>query len=199
MEIPCSAARRIIRPIGESGSRASVVEGFPAQRIVNGEVPGHAEGTKVILRTDMAGLMAPSTAVNSSKPSFWKEAHLCRTAASFSLHRYCIRSEPVSTEGGSDGRRQAEARCAFARGAPCIGAMTLNEYRQYIEKDVAACQKVMIGERPLEATRSPFSAVFAVGEGRSPIRRPDHGPARRDCGCGIELRTAAITDHIFSR
>ncbi|WP_051418423.1 ATP-dependent Clp protease ATP-binding subunit [Mesoplasma seiffertii] len=146
--------------IGEPGvGKTAVIEGL-AQRIVKGDVPGILKDKK-ILELDMGSLMAGAMylgdyesrvkgIVNEIKQSngeiilFIDELHLIVGAG--------------KTGGGSGMDVSNLLKPALARGElKAIGATTLNEYREYIEKDAALerrFQKVLVQEPTPEETIS---------------------------------------------
>ncbi|ASZ09189.1 ATP-dependent chaperone ClpB [Mesoplasma chauliocola] len=146
--------------IGEPGvGKTAVVEGL-AQRIVKGDVPSILKG-KRILELDMGSLMAGAmylgdyesrvkAIVNEIKKSegqiilFIDELHLIVGAG--------------KTGGGSGMDVSNLLKPALARGElKAIGATTLKEYREYIEKDSALerrFQRVMVEEPSVEQTIS---------------------------------------------
>ena len=144
--------------IGEPGvGKTAIVEGL-AQRIVKEDVPNNLKN-KIIYELDMGALVAGAkyrgefeerlkAVLNKVKESngniimFIDEIHL------------------IVGAGKSDGALDASnmLKPMLARGElHCIGATTLNEYREYIEKDAALerrFQKVLVTEPSVEDTIS---------------------------------------------
>ena len=140
--------------IGEPGvGKTAIAEGL-AQRIVKGDVPGSLKD-KTIFSLDMGALVAGAkyrgefeerlkAVLNEVKKSegkiilFIDELHTIVGAG--------------KTEGSMDAGNLLKPM--LARGElHCIGATTLNEYRQYIEKDAALerrFQPVMVNEPTVE-------------------------------------------------
>src|SRR5471032_755420 len=142
--------------IGEPGvGKTAIVEGL-AQRIVNNEVPDSLKGKRV-LSLDMAALVAGA----KYRGEFEERLKSVLKELAMDEGQTIVFIDEMHTmvgAGKADGAMDAGnmLKPALARGElHCVGATTLNEYRQFIEKDAALerrFQKVFVAEPSVEDT-----------------------------------------------
>jgi ATP-dependent Clp protease ATP-binding subunit ClpC len=158
--------------VGEPGVGKTAIAAGLAQRIVDGDIP-ELLGDKQVISLDLGLLIAGTRFRGEFEERLKTIVEEVQTAGNIIL--FIDEIHTLIGAGAIEGAMDAAnlLKPALARGElQCLGATTLDEYRQYIEEDAALerrFQKVTIGEPSVEDTieilqglRSSYEAFHQV-------------------------------------
>lgn len=163
--------------LGEPGvGKTAIIEGL-AQRIIKEDIPNSLKG-KVIYELDMGALIAGAKFRGEFEERL-KAVLQKITASEGKIILFIDEIHSIVGAGRTDGAMDASnmLKPLLARGEiDCIGATTLNEYRQYIEKDRALerrFQAVMVSEPTVEDTISILRGIKSRYESHHGVKITD--------------------------
>lgn len=177
IQILCRRTKNNPCLVGEPGTgKTAIVEGL-AQRILEGDVPEGLKG--IALRTlDMGALVAGAKYRGEFEERLKAVLDECK-AAEGRIILFVDEVHLVLGAGKSDGAMDAAnlLKPMLARGElRMVGATTLEEYRQHIEKDSAferRFQQVRVSEPSVEATISILRGLSSKYEAHHGVRISD--------------------------
>ena len=183
--------------IGEAGvGKTAVVEGI-AQRIVAGDVPEQLEGKRIV-QLDLSGMVAGTRYRGDFEERMTKVVAEIREHSDelivFIDEIHGVVGAGGSSEGGMDAGNILKP--ALARGElHIVGATTLDEYRQSIEKDAALerrFQPVLIPEPSVEDTVAILHGLRDRYEAHHQVRFTDEALT-----AAAELSERYVTDRFL--
>jgi len=184
--------------IGEAGvGKTAIVEGL-AERIADGDVPQTLIGKRIV-QLDLAGLVAGTRYRGDFEERLKKvideiRAHGDELIIFLDELHNLVGAGGAGSEGGMDASSMLKP--ALARGdMRVVGATTLNEYRRYIEKDVALArrfQPVLVPEPTVDDTVAILRGLRDRYEAHHQVRFTDEALV-----AAAELSDRYVTDRFL--
>src|SRR6202012_799631 len=176
--------------IGEPGvGKTAIVEGL-AQRIIRGDVPESLKDKK-LLSLDLGSLNAGAKYRGEFEERLKAVLHEISTSAG-EIIVFIDELHVLVGAGKAEGAMDASnmLKPALARGElHCVGATTLDEYRQYIEKDAARERRF----QPVRVDEPSVEDTISILRGLSEKYQVHHGIRIQDAA----LVAAAVLSHRY--
>ena len=182
--------------IGEAGTgKTAIAEGL-ALRIVNGDVPESLQN-KRLMALDMGALVAGAKYRGEFEERL-KAVLEEITAAAGEIVLFIDEMHQLVGAGKTDGAMDAAnlIKPALARGElHCVGATTLDEYRQYVEKDAALARRF----QPLHVDEPTVADTVSILRGIKEKYELHHGVRISDAAlvAAAQLSQRYITDRFL--
>ncbi len=181
--------------IGEPGvGKTAIVEGL-AQRIVNGDVPDSLKGRR-LMSLDMGALIAGAKFRGEFEERL--KSVLNEVEGNDDIILFIDELHLLVGAGKTDGAMDASnlLKPALARGTlHCIGATTLDEYREYIEKDQALTRRF----QPVYANEPTVLETISILRGIKEKYEVHHGIKIKDSAlvAAATMSNRYITDRFL--
>ena len=187
IQILCRRGKNNPCLIGEPGvGKTAIVEGI-AQSLVNGNVPDIV-ADKRLVSLDMSGLVAKSKYRGEFEDRIKKVINEVETAGNVLL--FIDELHTIIGAGGAEGALDASniLKPALARGdVQVIGATTIEEYREYIEKDAALERR----SQPVQVEEPTEEESIEILKGLRKLYEKHHHVQITDEGVEASVRLSA--------